>query len=39
MKYEANREGQDVYGEFEEVDGMEGLVGRVEALQNELYDS
>jgi hypothetical protein len=31
MKHEANPEGQDVLGELEEFDGVEGSVGRVEA--------
>ena len=31
MKHEANREGQDVSGESEEVDGVEGSMGGVEA--------
>jgi hypothetical protein len=31
MKHEANREGQGVFGELEESDGIEGSVGRVEA--------
>jgi len=31
MKHEANREGQGVFREFEEADGVEGSVGRVEA--------
>lgn len=31
MKHEANREGQGIFGEFEEVDGIEGSVGGVEA--------
>jgi hypothetical protein len=31
MKHEANREGQDVSGELEESDGIEGAVGGVEA--------
>jgi hypothetical protein len=39
VKREANREGQDVSGELEEVDGVEVPVGRVEASEAELYDS
>ena len=31
MKHETNREGQGVFGESEEADGIEGSVGRVEA--------
>jgi len=31
IKHEANREGQDVFGESEEVDGIEGSLGGVEA--------
>jgi hypothetical protein len=31
IKHEANRKGQDVFGEPEEADGIEGSVGRVEA--------
>ena len=31
-KHEANREGQDVFGELEESDGVEGPVGGVETL-------
>jgi ribosomal protein S27AE len=31
IKHEANREGQGVFGESEETDGIEGSVGRVEA--------
>ena len=30
-KHETNRKGQDIFGEFEEADGVEGSVGRVEA--------
>jgi hypothetical protein len=31
IKHEANREGQDVLGELEEADGIQGSMGRVEA--------
>ena len=31
IKHETNRKRQDVLGEFEEADGIEGFVGRVEA--------
>jgi len=31
IRHEANREGQDILGEFEEADGVEGFVGGVEA--------
>ena len=31
IKHEANREGQDILGEIEEADGVEGSMGRVEA--------
>jgi len=31
IKHEADREGQDVFGELEESDGVEGSMGRVEA--------
>ena len=31
IKHEANREGQDILGEFEEADGVEESMGRVEA--------
>ena len=31
MKHEANRERQDILGELEEANGIEGSVGRVEA--------
>jgi len=31
IKHEANREGQDLFGESEETDGIEGSMGRVEA--------
>jgi len=31
IKHEANREGQDVFGELEESDGVEGSVGGIEA--------
>jgi hypothetical protein len=32
MKHEANRKGQDISGELEESDGIEGFVGRAEAV-------
>jgi hypothetical protein len=31
MRHEADRKGQDVSGEFEELDGVEGSVGGIEA--------
>jgi hypothetical protein len=31
IKHETNRERQDIFGELEEVDGIEGAVGRVKA--------
>jgi len=31
MQHETNREGQDIFGESEETDGIEGSVGRAEA--------
>jgi len=31
IKHETNRERQDVFGEFEGADGVEGSMGRVEA--------
>jgi len=31
IRHEANREGQDILGELEEADGIEGSMGRVEA--------
>ena len=31
IKHEANPEGQDILGELEEADGIEGSMGRVEA--------
>ena len=31
MKHETNRERQDVFGEAEEPDGIEGPMGRIEA--------
>jgi len=30
-KHETNRERQDIFGELEEADGIEGSVGRIEA--------
>ena len=37
MKHETNRERQDILGEPEESDGIEGSVGGIEAWQAELY--
>ena len=39
IKHEANRKGQDVFGEFEEADRIDGFVGRVKAQQPQLYGS